>query len=285
MPNVGRRIRPLACGLGVLILTACVSAQRAADARVADNGAALWLSNLWALKVISVPLGRDSFAEDQPITVVIATQNETPETLFARFLALSHYGTMTKAESADFTTLRTTWLSGYGKRLDVKFAIHAAMRETGTFSDIILTGLSAKRKLLELDSQVIAHLGKNASEDLSPPMISPDLARDLVKLEVLLNRALTPKLAKEIAVTEADLWRNAGEDARRAVERTGQSLPGSLGTNKRAAAFVAAARTTFKAATSDELRESRKKIRATFQEILAQNADLAHAMPIARTTR
>src|ERR1022692_2906646 len=80
-------------------------------------------------------LDKNTLAEDQPLTVVIATQNETPETLLARCFALRLYGVQTDAQSADFSTLRTAHLQGYGKRLDVTISRDAALIQSGLYSD------------------------------------------------------------------------------------------------------------------------------------------------------
>ena len=282
----------LASGLAVLVLTACTGVlpgQRAAETGTSEDTLAVWLSNLWALRVVS--LDKNTLAEDQPLTVVIATQNETPETLLARCFALRLYGVQTDAQSADFSTLRTAHLQGYGKRLDVTISRDAALIQSGLYSDLVMTGLSANSKFLELHARVIAQFrgDQRATGESSEPTISADFARDLVKLEMRLNRVLTPDLGKQIVATEAALWISAAEEARLAIARLGSSLPESISANKHAAAFVAAARPVLQSATTDELRESRKKIRDRFRGVLSGNPDLAKtlasAMPRVRTAK
>ena len=117
---------------------------------------------MWALRVVS--LDKDTLAEDQPLTVVVATEN--------------HHE---KPEKNDD--------EGYGKRLDVTISRDAALRQSGLYSDLVMTGLSANSRFLELNSAFIAQLRGGPALT-----ISTDLAKDLVKLEVLLNRVLTPDL-------------------------------------------------------------------------------------------
>ena len=289
---MGARSRPwkssvglLGSGLAVLVFAACTGVlpgQRTAETRTAEDPLAVWLSNMWALRVVS--LDKDTLAEDQPLTVVVATENETLETLLARCFAIRLYGVLTDAQRADFSTLRTAWLQGYGKRLDVTISRDAALRQSGLYSDLVMTGLSANSRFLELNSAFIAQLRGGPALT-----ISTDLAKDLVKLEVLLNRVLTPDLGKQIVATEAALWISSTEEARLAIARTGSSLPESISADKRAAAFVAAARPVLLSAATDELRKSRQKVRDVFRGVLGENPDLAKtlssAMPMVRTKK
>jgi hypothetical protein len=100
---------------------------------------------------------------------------------------------------------------------------------------------------------------------------------------------LTPDLGKQIVATEAALWISSTEEARLAIARTGSSLPESISADKRAAAFVAAARPVLLSAATDELRKSRQKVRDVFRGVLGENPDLAKtlssAMPMVRTKK
>lgn len=241
-----------------------------------QNGAAVRLSNVWALKVGA--LKGDTFGEDSWIATTVAQQNDPHEVLLARFLATRLFPEALRTDLSQLGQLPNVW----GKRRGVKIAVDGALREAGVFSDLTMVRLSAESHVLDLEKATLTVLlakGNPAALD-----IPPGLAQDLVKLEVLLNRALTPALAKEMAVTEADIWGNTSEDTHLAVEKFGRSLPASLSADQGAAAFVAKFGRLLQEAANTELRESRTRVRAIFEGTLNANPDLARTLGSTRSS-
>jgi hypothetical protein len=208
------------------------------------------------------------------MATVVARQDDPHEVLLARFLATSLFP---EAVSRDVPKFPDVW----GKRRNIYIAVSGALRDAGVFSDVTFARLPAESHFLDLKRDELTLLlarGNRAALD-----VPSGLARDFVKLEVLLNRGLTPALAQEIAATEADIWGNASEDTHLAIEKFGRSLPASLSAHQGAAAFGAKFGRLLQEATNTELRESRTKVRAIFESTLKANPGLARTLGSTRS--